>query len=58
MRSRRPDRAWEGADRPHLDVGRDMPDDGDPVNPFPRMATEPELQYKVLVETSSRLYGF
>ena len=36
----------------------DMPNDGDLVDLFPRMAPEPELQYKILVDNPARLYGF
>jgi hypothetical protein len=32
--------------------------DGDLVDLFPRMALEPELRYKILVEHPARLYGF
>jgi len=35
-----------------------MPSDGDLVDLFPRMALEPELRYKILVEHPARLRGF
>jgi hypothetical protein len=35
-----------------------MPSDGDLVDLFPRMALEPELRYKILVEHPAGPYGF
>ena len=35
-----------------------MPSDGGLVDPFPRMALELELRYKILVDHPARLYGF
>jgi 2-pyrone-4,6-dicarboxylate lactonase len=52
-----PDRILWGTDWPHPNV-KAMPNDGDLVDLFPRMAPEPELQYKILVENPARLYGF
>ena len=53
-----PDRILWGTDWPHPNVGKHMPNDGDLVDLFPRMAPEAELQYKILVENPARLYGF
>jgi predicted TIM-barrel fold metal-dependent hydrolase len=39
-------------------VGKHMPNDGDLVDLFARMAPEPGLQRKILVENPARLYGF
>jgi predicted TIM-barrel fold metal-dependent hydrolase len=52
-----PDRILWGTDWPHPNV-KVMPNDGDLVDLFPRMAPEPELQYKILVDNPARLYGF
>jgi len=53
-----PDRILWGTDWPHPNVGKHMPNDGDLVDLFPRMAPEPALQRKILVENPARLYGF
>jgi predicted TIM-barrel fold metal-dependent hydrolase len=53
-----PDRILWGTDWPHPNVGRHMPNDGDLVDLFARMAPEPELQRKILVDNPARLYGF
>lgn len=53
-----PDRILWGTDWPHPNVGKHMPNDGDLVDLFPRMAPEPDLQYKILVDNPARLYGF
>ena len=53
-----PDRILWGTDWPHPNVGKHMPNDGDLVDLFPRMAPETDLQYKILVENPARLYGF
>ena len=53
-----PDRILWGTDWPHPNVGKHMPNDGDLVDLFARMAPEPELQRKILVENPARLYGF
>ena len=53
-----PDRILWGTDWPHPNVGKHMPNDGDLVDLFPRMAPEAELQYKILVANPARLYGF
>jgi len=52
-----PERVLWGTDWPHPNV-RWMPDDAALVDLFPRMAPEPELQYKILVDNPARLYGF
>ena len=52
-----PDRILWGTDWPHPNV-KHMPNDGDLVDLFPRMAPEPDLQYKILVDNPARLYGF
>jgi 2-pyrone-4,6-dicarboxylate lactonase len=52
-----PDRILWGTDWPHPNV-KIMPNDGDLVDLFPRMAPEPELQYRILVDNPARLYGF
>jgi predicted TIM-barrel fold metal-dependent hydrolase len=52
-----PDRILWGTDWPHPNV-KVMPNDGDLVDLFPRMAPEAELQYKILVANPARLYGF
>jgi predicted TIM-barrel fold metal-dependent hydrolase len=53
-----PGRILWGTDWPHPNVGKHMPNDGDLVDLFARMAPEPELQRKILVENPARLYGF
>ena len=53
-----PDRILWGTDWPHPNVGKHMPNDGDLVDLFARMAPEPGLQRKILVENPARLYGF
>jgi predicted TIM-barrel fold metal-dependent hydrolase len=53
-----PDRILWGTDWPHPNVGKHMPNDGDLVGLFARMAPEPELQRKILVDNPARLYGF
>ena len=35
-----------------------MPNDGDLVDLFPRMAPDKALQKKILVDNPARLYGF
>lgn len=52
-----PDRILWGTDWPHPNV-KWMPNDGDLVDLFARMAPEPALQQKILVENPARLYGF
>ena len=52
-----PERVLWGTDWPHPNV-RWMPDDAALVDLFPRMAPEPELQYKILVDNPARLYGW
>jgi 2-pyrone-4,6-dicarboxylate lactonase len=52
-----PDRVLWGTDWPHPNV-KWMPDDAALLDLFPRMAPEPELQYKILVDNPARLYGF
>jgi 2-pyrone-4,6-dicarboxylate lactonase len=53
-----PERILWGTDWPHPNVGKHMPNDGDLVDLFARMAPEPELQRRILVENPARLYGF
>jgi 2-pyrone-4,6-dicarboxylate lactonase len=53
-----PGRILWGTDWPHPNVGRHMPNDGDLVDLFARMAPEAELQRRILVENPARLYGF
>jgi 2-pyrone-4,6-dicarboxylate lactonase len=53
-----PGRILWGTDWPHPNVGKHMPNDGDLVDLFARMAPEPELQRRILVENPARLYGF
>jgi len=53
-----PGRILWGTDWPHPNVGKHMPNDGDLVDLFARMAPEPVLQRKILVENPARLYGF
>jgi 2-pyrone-4,6-dicarboxylate lactonase len=53
-----PERILWGTDWPHPNVGRHMPNDGDLVDLFARMAPEPGLQKKILVDNPARLYGF
>jgi len=52
-----PDRILWGTDWPHPNV-KWMPNDGDLVDLFPRMAPEPALQRKILVDNPARLYDF
>ena len=53
-----PERILWGTDWPHPNVGKHMPNDGDLVDLFARMAPEPGLQKKILVDNPARLYGF
>jgi predicted TIM-barrel fold metal-dependent hydrolase len=53
-----PDRILWGTDWPHPNVGRHMPNDGDLVDLFALMASEPALQRRILVDNPARLYGF
>jgi 2-pyrone-4,6-dicarboxylate lactonase len=53
-----PDRILWGTDWPHPNVGAHMPNDGDLVDLFARMAPDPATQRKILVENPARLYGF
>jgi predicted TIM-barrel fold metal-dependent hydrolase len=53
-----PGRILWGTDWPHPNVGKHMPNDGDLVDLFARMAPGPELQRRILVENPARLYGF
>jgi predicted TIM-barrel fold metal-dependent hydrolase len=53
-----PGRILWGTDWPHPNVGQHMPNDGDLVDLFARMAPEPVLQRKILVDNPARLYGF
>ena len=53
-----PERILWGTDWPHPNVGKHMPNDGELVDLFARMAPEPDLQRRILVENPARLYGF
>jgi 2-pyrone-4,6-dicarboxylate lactonase len=53
-----PDRILWGTDWPHPNVGKHMPNDGDLIDLFARMAPQPEVQRKILVDNPARLYGF
>jgi predicted TIM-barrel fold metal-dependent hydrolase len=53
-----PGRILWGTDWPHPNVGQHMPNDGVLVDLFARMAPEPVLQRKILVDNPARLYGF
>jgi 2-pyrone-4,6-dicarboxylate lactonase len=53
-----PERILWGTDWPHPNVGKHMPNDGDLVDLFARMAPEEALQRRILVENPARLYGF
>ena len=52
-----PDRILWGTDWPHPNV-KWMPNDGDLMDLFARMAPEPALQKRILVDNPARLYGF
>ena len=52
-----PDRILWGTDWPHPNV-KHMPNDGDLVDLIPRMAPDPALQRRILVDNPARLYGF
>jgi 2-pyrone-4,6-dicarboxylate lactonase len=53
-----PERILWGTDWPHPNVGAHMPNDGDLVDLFARMAPDPAIQRRILVENPARLYGF
>jgi len=53
-----PERVLWGTDWPHPNVGAHMPNDGDLVDLFARMAPDPALQRRILVDNPARLYGF
>ncbi len=53
-----PERILWGTDWPHPNVGAHMPNDGDLVDLFARMAPDPATQRRILVENPARLYGF
>jgi len=53
-----PGRILWGTDWPHPNVGAHMPNDGDLVDLFARMAPDAAIQRKILVENPARLYGF
>ena len=53
-----PERILWGTDWPHPNVGAHMPNDGDLVDLFARMAPDAAIQRKILVENPARLYGF
>jgi predicted TIM-barrel fold metal-dependent hydrolase len=53
-----PERILWGTDWPHPNVGRHMPNDGDLMDLFARMAPAAALQQKILVDNPARLYGF
>lgn len=52
-----PDRVIWGTDWPHPNV-KIMPNDGDLVDLIPKMAPDPEMQRKLLVDNPARLFGF
>jgi 2-pyrone-4,6-dicarboxylate lactonase len=51
-----PDRVLWGTDWPHPNLKKHMPDDGLLVDFIPHIATNPELQRKLLVDNPTRLY--
>ncbi len=51
-----PDRVLWGTDWPHPNMKSHMPDDGALVDFIPRIAPEPNLQQKLLVDNPMRLY--
>ena len=53
-----PERILWGTDWPHPNVGAHMPNDGDLLDLFARMAPDPAIQRRILVENPARLYGF
>ena len=53
-----PERILWGTDWPHPNVGKHMPNDGELMDLFPKMAPEAALQKKILVDNPARLYGF
>ncbi len=53
-----PERILWGTDWPHPNVGAHMPNDGDLVDLFARMAPDPAMQRRILVDNPARLYGF
>jgi predicted TIM-barrel fold metal-dependent hydrolase len=53
-----PDRILWGTDWPHPNVGAHMPNDGDLVDLFARMAPDAAIQRKILVDNPARLYDF
>lgn len=52
-----PERVLWGTDWPHPNV-KHLPNDGDLVDLVPLMASDLEIQKKILVENPARLYGF
>ena len=50
------DRVLWGTDWPHPNMTKYMPDDGQLVDFIPRIATTPELQWRLLVDNPLRLY--
>jgi 2-pyrone-4,6-dicarboxylate lactonase len=51
-----PDRCMWGTDWPHPNMQDEVPDDGHLVDMIPRIAPEPALQRKLLVDNPERLY--
>jgi 2-pyrone-4,6-dicarboxylate lactonase len=51
-----PDRVLWGTDWPHPNMKSHMPDDGKLVDFIPRIAPDPEAQWKLLVDNPMRLY--
>ncbi|HEY6788620.1 MAG TPA: amidohydrolase family protein [Trebonia sp.] len=51
-----PDRVIWGTDWPHPDMTSHMPDEGNLVDLVPRIAPDPDLQRKLLVDNPMRLY--
>ncbi|MEI4488762.1 amidohydrolase family protein [Frigidibacter sp. MR17.14] len=54
--ARFPDRVLWGTDWPHPNIKKDMPDDGALVDLLARIAPEPRLLRKLLVDNPTRLY--
>jgi 2-pyrone-4,6-dicarboxylate lactonase len=51
-----PDRVLWGTDWPHPNLKSHMPDDGEVVDFVPRIAPQPDLQQRLLVDNPTRLY--
>lgn len=53
-----PDRILWGTDWPHPNIKKHMPNDGDLLDLVPLLARDTALQKKILVDNTTRLYGF